>query len=100
VVFGLTLSLFLKKLIQMFYCTIRSLRFRHAFFSFFFLKKIYLMYEGSTAYISTGQKRASDPLIDDCESTCGCWELNSGSLEERTVLLTAAAISPTHFFSF
>jgi hypothetical protein len=34
------------------------------------------------------QKRASDPIIDACESPCGCWELNSGPLEEQSVLLT------------
>jgi hypothetical protein len=34
------------------------------------------------------QKRASDPIIDDCEPPCGCWELNSGPLEEQPVLLT------------
>ncbi|EDL09379.1 mCG144592, partial [Mus musculus] len=26
---------------------------------------------------------------DGCESPCGCWELNSGPLEEQSVLLTA-----------
>ena len=26
---------------------------------------------------------------DDCELSCGCWELNSGPLEEQPVLLTA-----------
>ena len=35
------------------------------------------------------QKRASDPFTDGCESACGCWESNSGPLEEKTVLLTA-----------
>ena len=30
-------------------------------------------------------KRASDPSIDGCEPPCGCWELNSGPLEEQTV---------------
>ena len=54
-------------------------------------KKVFisLMDECSTAYTSTGQKRASDPLVDGCEPPCGCWELNSGSLVKRTVLLTA-----------
>jgi hypothetical protein len=27
--------------------------------------------------------------MDDCEPPCGCWELNSGSLEEQSVLLTS-----------
>ena len=29
------------------------------------------------------------PFIDGCELPCGCWELNSGLLEEESVLLTA-----------
>jgi hypothetical protein len=33
------------------------------------------------------QKRASDPITDGCEPPCGCWELNSGPLEEQLVLL-------------
>jgi hypothetical protein len=37
----------------------------------------------------THQKRASDPIIDGCEPPCGCWDLNSGPLEELSVLLTA-----------
>jgi hypothetical protein len=34
------------------------------------------------------QKRAPDPITDGCESPCGCWELNSGPLEEQPVLST------------
>jgi len=34
------------------------------------------------------QKRASDPITDASEPPCGCWELNSGPLEEQSVLLT------------
>ena len=29
------------------------------------------------------------PIYDGCEPPCGCWELNSGPLEEQAVLLTA-----------
>jgi hypothetical protein len=29
------------------------------------------------------------PTTDGCEPSCGCWELNSGPLEEQSVLLTA-----------
>ena len=36
-----------------------------------------------------GQKRASDPVTDDCEPPRVCWELNSGPLEEQSALLTA-----------
>ena len=35
-----------------------------------------------------GQKRAPDLITDGCEPPCGCWELNSGPLEEQSVLLT------------
>jgi E3 ubiquitin-protein ligase NEDD4 len=39
--------------------------------------------------LQTHQKKASDPITDSCEPPCGCWELNSGSLEEQSVLITA-----------
>ena len=42
-----------------------------------------------SACTPTCQKRASDPSIDGCEPSCGCWELNSGPLEEQTVLSTS-----------
>jgi hypothetical protein len=32
------------------------------------------------------QKRAADTLVDGCEPLCGCWELNSATLEEQQVL--------------
>ena len=47
-----------------------------------FLLKLYF------SCTQTHQKRASDLITDDCESPCGCWELNSGPLEEQPVLLT------------
>ena len=34
-----------------------------------------------------GQKRAPDLIIDGCEPPCGCWEPNSGPLEEQAMLL-------------
>jgi hypothetical protein len=34
------------------------------------------------------QKRVSDPITNGCEPPCGCWELNSGPLEEQSVILT------------
>jgi hypothetical protein len=39
--------------------------------------------------LQTHQKRASGPITDGCEPPCGCWELNSGPLEEQPVLLTS-----------
>jgi hypothetical protein len=37
-------------------------------------------------------KRKSDSITDNCELPCGCWELNSGPLEEQP------SISPPDFF--
>ena len=33
-------------------------------------------------------RRASDLITDGCEPPCGCWDLNSGPLEEQSVFLT------------
>ena len=36
------------------------------------------------------------PFTDGCEPSCGCWEMNSGPLEEQAVLLmTQSSIHPT-----
>jgi len=58
-------------------------------FFFFFLRFNYYVYSILPAYTPAGQKRAPDLITDGCEPPCGCWELNSGPLEEQTVLLTA-----------
>lgn len=34
-------------------------------------------------------KGALDPFIDGFKPSCECWELNSGPLDEKLVLLTA-----------
>jgi hypothetical protein len=47
------------------------------------------MYVSTLWLFQTYQKRASDPIADGCEPPCGCWELNSGTLEELSVLSTA-----------
>jgi hypothetical protein len=39
--------------------------------------------------LQTHQKRASDLITDGCGLPCGCWDLNSGPLEEQSVLLPA-----------
>ena len=39
--------------------------------------------------LQTHQKRALDLITDGCEPLCGCWDLNSGPLEEQSGLLTA-----------
>ena len=38
--------------------------------------------------MSVCQKRTPDLITDGYEPPCGCWELNSGPLEEQSVLLT------------
>ena len=41
------------------------------------------------------QKGAPGLLLDGCEPPCGCWELNSGPLEEQSVLLsTGPSLQP------
>jgi len=50
--------------------------------SLFVLGFIYFMYM-SALCTPECQKRASDPMTDGCEPPCGCWELNSGPMEEQ-----------------
>ena len=50
---------------------------------------IYYAYNILLVCMPAGQKRAPDPITDGCEPPCGFWELNSGPLEEQSVLLTA-----------
>ena len=38
--------------------------------------------------LQTLLKRASDSITDGCMPPCGCWGLNSGPLEEQSVLLS------------
>ena len=40
-----------------------------------------------SACILVCEKRASDPITDCCEPPCGCWDLNSGCLEEQLAML-------------
>jgi hypothetical protein len=45
--------------------------------------------------LQTHQKSTSNPITGGCEPPCDCWELNSGPLEEQSVLLTTEP-SPQH----
>jgi len=67
----------------------------------FFLRFIYCMYVSTLSHcLQTDQKKASDPITDGCEPPCGCWELNSGPLEEQSVLLTTEpSLQPTNLIS-
>jgi hypothetical protein len=47
------------------------------------------------------QKNASDPITDGCEPPCDCWDLNSGPLEEQSVLLTTEpSLQPQDLFIY
>jgi hypothetical protein len=59
-----------------------------------FLKDyLFIICTYTVAVFKHPQKRASDLITDDCEPPCGGWDLNSGPLEEQSVLLTA---EPSH----
>ena len=64
----------------------------------FFFRFIYLFIHSFiickyTVVVFRHMKKASDLLMDGCESPCGCWDLNSRPLEEQSLLLTA---EPSH----
>jgi hypothetical protein len=42
----------------------------------------FILCEYFCSCLQTRQKRASDPITDGYDPSCGCWELNSGPLEE------------------
>jgi hypothetical protein len=69
-------------------------------FSFLFFLKIYLCNACEyTLTLQIHQKRASDPITDGCEPPCDCWELNSGPLEEQSVLFTTeSSLQPLVLF--
>ena len=54
---------------------------------FFFLRLFYV-YDYSVAVFRHIRRRALDPITEGCESPSASWELNSGPLEEESVLLT------------
>jgi hypothetical protein len=64
---------------------------------FLFLLKNYLVI---LFYMSTQQLPSdTDSIIDGCEPPCGSWGLNSGPLEEQSVLLTSEpSLQPSFFF--
>ena len=59
------------------------------FSTLYFLQRFIYYYTWiHCSYLHTLQKKASNLIIDGCEPPCGCWDLNSGTLEEQSVLLT------------
>ena len=45
------------------------------------------MYVSTLSMSSATPERAPDLIRDSCEPPCGCWELNSGPLEEQSSAL-------------
>ena len=70
----------------------------------FYFLKIYSIYFTNVwvdcCCLQTHQKKALDPITDGCEPPCGCWELNSGPLEEQLVLLTTEPSLQPYFLFF
>jgi hypothetical protein len=51
---------------------------------------IYFMHMSTPPLLSSDTpEEGIRTITDGCEPPCGCWELNSGPLEEQLVLLTA-----------
>ena len=50
--------------------------------------------------LQTHRKRAPELITDGCEPPCGCWDLNSGPLEEQSLLLTSKPSLQPNPFSF
>ena len=78
------------------------------FFSFLFLslniciytyihtyihKDLFIIIHKYTSCLQMHQKKVSDLITGVCKPPCGCWDLNSGPLEEQSALLTT---EPSH----
>jgi hypothetical protein len=56
----------------------------HTYTAYLFLKIYsFYVYEYTVAVCLQTHQKALDPITDGCEPPCGCWELNSGPLEEQ-----------------
>jgi hypothetical protein len=64
----------------------------HPLFIYFF-RCLFTVIHKYTVAVFRHQKRASDLITGGCEPPCGCWDLNSGPLEEQSVFL---ATEPSH----
>ena len=69
-------------------------------FKYLFILFIYYVYNILSACMPEGQKRAPDLITDGCEPPRGCWQLNSGPLEEQAMLLTSEPSSPALYLFF
>ena len=62
--------------------------------------KIYLLILCTLWLSSDTPEEGIRSITDDCEPPCGCWELNSGPLEEQPVFLTTEPSLQPYFFFF
>jgi len=71
-----------------------------SFYFIFFKIYLFYVYEYTVAVFRHIRRGHRIPLQDGCETPCGCWDLNSGPLEEQSVLLAAEpALQPwSHLF--
>jgi hypothetical protein len=60
---------------------------------------IYLSYLHCSC-LQTLQKRESDLITVGCGPPCGCWDLNSGPVEEQSVVLTSEPSLQPHLMHF
>jgi hypothetical protein len=71
----------------------------HVFFFFHFFLKIYLFIicKYTVAVFRRTRRGHQISVTGGCEPPCGCWDLNSGPLEEQSGALT---LEPSHQPSF
>jgi len=60
---------------------------------------LFIIYKYTVAVFRHTRRGHQISFTDGCEPPCGCWELNSGPLEEQSVLLTTEpALQPRNDF--
>jgi hypothetical protein len=66
-----------------------------------FQKIIYFIYLMYMSILQLSSDTPEDPITDGSEPPCSCWDLNSGPLEEQSVLLTTEpSLQPNNGFFF
>ena len=61
---------------------------------------IFMYVTALSACTPAHQQRASDPVIDGCKPSYGCWDLNSEPLEEDNIQVLLSAESPLQLQQF
>jgi hypothetical protein len=65
-------------------CAMKAWWSRERFFLRFVCLFVYVIYVSTLLLSTDTPEEGIDPITDGCEPPCGCWELNSGPLEEQT----------------